>query len=61
MQPLTVNRSRIRVIILRCRSCGRRMKVVAGSVPARERECNLCVIGQINAGERTQLDMDAVR
>ena len=37
------------------------MKVVAGSVTARERECNLCVIGQINAGERTQVDMDAVR
>lgn len=37
------------------------MKVVAGSVTARERQCNDCVIGQINAGERTQLDMDAVR
>lgn len=54
-------RSRIRVICLRCKKCGRRMKAAAGSVPARERECNLCVIGQINRAERTQADMDAVR
>lgn len=41
-------RPRIRVIYLRCRKCGQRMKVVAGSVPARERICNLCVIAEVN-------------
>lgn len=54
-------RSRIKVVFQRCRKCGRRMKVVAGSVPARERKCNLCVIAEVNRADRTVVDLDAIR
>jgi hypothetical protein len=50
------HRSRIHVIYVRCRKCGRRMNVVAGSVPARERECNLCIFAEADRVERTLVD-----
>ena len=52
-------RKRIQVVLIRCRKCGRRMKVVAGSVPARERECNLCVFAEVNRAEATRADLPA--
>jgi hypothetical protein len=50
------HRERIIVIHLRCRKCGRKMRVVAGSVTARERECNLCVYSEASRAGRTLVD-----
>lgn len=40
---MSLFRRRPKVVSCRCRKCGRPMNVVAGSVPYRERLCNLCV------------------
>lgn len=50
---------RPKVTWTRCGHCRKPMKVVKGSVPARERLCNLCVIGALANGERTRVDLDA--
>lgn len=52
---------RVKVTWTRCGHCRKPMKVVKGSVPARERLCNLCVVGKVNRGERTRVDLAAVR
>jgi hypothetical protein len=41
-----VFRRKLKVVHCRCRECGRKMRVVTGSVPYRERLCNLCVYAE---------------
>ena len=51
----------IRVIVQRCRKCGRAREVVQDSITARQRICNLCVSAEVSRAERTQLDLEAIR
>ena len=48
---MTVFRRKPKVVSCRCRKCGRPMNVVAGSVPYRERDCNLCVYAEARRRE----------
>jgi hypothetical protein len=41
-------RRRPRVVTMHCQGCANPVRVVAGSAPAREGLCNLCVFAEIS-------------